>query len=323
VPGAPFVDAYLGNGDGTFQPAQQFNLATIPSWVTVGDFSGVTLADFVVSNSSANDVSVFLNGAPGVTLSVTLTGSGGGTVTSHSGTLNCTNSCSGQFAPGTMVTLTAAPNAASDFTGWSGACSGTGPCSVTMTSNESVTATFGVLPPPDFSITPVSASLPGQRGGQVTDVITLAPLNGEAFGSPIQLSCKVTGSIPLATCDFSSASVTPGAKPATSTLMVTVPTESARLLRNSEGRLEGVLYAVILPLPVITFIGLGLTRGKRMERRRGLCLMCSLLIAFAALQIGCGTGSSTPPPTPLNYTVTVTATSGAIEHTTQVTVTAP
>jgi hypothetical protein len=328
VPGAPLnypnVDAYLGNGDGTFQPAQQFNLATVPSWLTVGDFSGVTLADFVMSNSSANDVSVFLNGAPGVTLSVTLTGSGGGTVTSQSGTLNCTNSCSGQFAPGTMVTLTAAPNAASDFTGWSGACSGTGTCSVTMTSSVSVTATFGV-PPPDFSITPASASLTGQRGGQASDVITLAPLNGEAFGSPIQLSCKVTGSTPLATCDFSSASVTPGAKSATSTLMVTVPTESARLLQNGEGKLEGALRAVFLPLPVITFLGLGLTRGKRMERRRGLWLMYGLLIAFAALQIGCGGGSATQQttPPPLNYTVTVTATSGAIQHTTQVTVTVP
>jgi hypothetical protein len=318
---SPAVWAFLGNGDGTFQAPQKISLATLPSWLTLGDFQGDKLEGFAVSNSSANNVSVFLNGTAGVTLSLTLAGSGAGTVTSHSDILNCSSFCSGQFAPGAMVTLTAAPNAASNFTGWSGACSGTGTCGVTMTSNESVTATFGVLPPPDFSITPVPASLTGQRGGQASDVITLAPLNGEPFGSPIQLSCKVTGSTPLATCDFSSASATPGAKSATSTLMITVPTQSARLLQKSEGKLEGALYAVFLPLPVIPFIGLGLTRGKRMEGRRGLWLMCSLLIAFAAVQIGCGTGSRTPPP--LNYTVTVTATSGAIEHTTQVSVTVP
>ena len=321
--GSSFVNAYLGNGDGTFQPAQQFNLATVPSWLTLGDFSEKTLADFAVSNASVNDVSVFLNGTAGVTLSLMLAGSGGGAVTSQSYILDCSSSCSGQFAPGTMVTLTAGPNAASDFTGWSGACSGTGTCSITMTSNESVTATFGALPPPDFSIAPASASLTGQRRGQVTDVLTLAPLSGRSFTSVIQLACTVTGSTPLATCTLSSTAVTPGANSATSTLTVTAPGLTAKLVPSTQKQRSAPLHALLVPMQGLVLLGFCVALSKMKQRPRQIWLLCSLFLCHIVLQAGCGGGSSTPPPAPLNYTVTVTATSGAIQHTTQVTVTVP
>jgi hypothetical protein len=75
-----------------------------------------------------------------VTLSVSVTGSG--TVTSSPAGINCGSSCSAGYAPGTQVTLTAAPASGWKFNGWSNACSGTGTCSVTMNSAQSVTATF-------------------------------------------------------------------------------------------------------------------------------------------------------------------------------------
>jgi len=64
-----------------------------------------------------------------VTVNVTLTGGGTGTVTSTPAGLTCTAAtCTGKFARGTSVTLQAAPGAGVVFTAWSGACTGTASC---------------------------------------------------------------------------------------------------------------------------------------------------------------------------------------------------
>ena len=176
--------------------------------------------------------------------------------------------------------------------------------------------------PSDFAIKAASASLTAQGGQQVPDVITIASQNG-SFESAIQLACTVSGSTPTPTCALSPNSVSLGGNSATSTLMVTVPAQTARLIPFGEGQVSSPLYAVFLPMP-LALIGFGLASGKPKQRRRQLWFLCSLFLAFVALQAGCGGGGSnqlTPPP--LNYTVTVTATSGAIQHTTQVSVTVP
>ena len=85
-------------------------------------------------------------------LSVTLSGTGTGTVTDGA-TLNCTETnggaqtgtCSVNYNSGTQVTLTANPTAPSTFVIWGGACasSGTGnSCVVQMTAAQNVTAQF-------------------------------------------------------------------------------------------------------------------------------------------------------------------------------------
>ncbi|HYL86635.1 MAG TPA: hypothetical protein VE263_20590 [Candidatus Angelobacter sp.] len=256
-------------------------------------------------------------------LVVELAGSGSGIVMSNPSGINCGNSCSAGFAPGTMVSLTASPASGSRFSGWSGSCSGVGACTVTMNADEAVTSTFDAGPPADFSLAPASISLTVLAGGQKTDVITIAPQNG-SFGSAIQLACTVSGSTPTATCALSPNSVTPGANSATSTLTVTAPAQTAGLIPFGEGQVSSKLYASFLPMP-LALIGLALSSSKANHQRRQLWLLCSLFLVSVALQTGCGGGSGnqlTPPP-PLNYTVTVTATSGAIQHTTQVSVTVP
>jgi hypothetical protein len=75
-------------------------------------------------------------------LTTTISGTGGGTVTSVPTGINCAPDCSVAYNFGTVVTLTAAPDATSTFAGWSGACSGTGPCVVTMDADKSATAIF-------------------------------------------------------------------------------------------------------------------------------------------------------------------------------------
>lgn len=81
------------------------------------------------------------------TLSVSVTG--GGTVTSHPVGIICPGACSATFADGTTVALTATPGANLTLTGWGGVCSGTGGCNVLLSADASVSATFGAANPPD------------------------------------------------------------------------------------------------------------------------------------------------------------------------------
>lgn len=122
------------------------------------------------------------------TLTLTLAGTGAGTVTSSPAGITCGSGCSASFTGGTKVTLTAAPASGSVFAGWSGAgCSGTGTCSVTMNAAETVTATFN-LPPPNFALTvsitqPSSSPGSGAGTGTVTSQAGLVPAIDCASGS--------------------------------------------------------------------------------------------------------------------------------------------
>ena len=81
-----------------------------------------------------------------VTLAVTKTGTGRGTVTSNLAGISCGATCSASFDSGTVVTLTATPDFLSVFVGWSGGgCSGTDGCTVTLRANTTVTARFRLL----------------------------------------------------------------------------------------------------------------------------------------------------------------------------------
>jgi uncharacterized repeat protein (TIGR03803 family) len=241
-------------------------------------------------------------------VSVVLAGSGGGTVTSSPAGISCSGVCSANFARGTTATLTPTANAGSSFSGWSGDCSGTGPCTLTTTASATATFNAGL---PDFSVAPASLSLTVLPGGQVTDAVTIAPQNG-AFESVIQLTCTVAGPSPMPTCALSPTSVTPRANAVVSTLTVTAPV-SARLARLVDWRL-GPLYALCLPLTLV-----GMIPGVAAKHRRRLQWAMGGILLLSILQVACGGASQKPGPT--NYTVSVTGTSGAIPHTTQVTVT--
>ena len=74
-------------------------------------------------------------------LTVTLAGDGGGTVTSDPDGIDCGLDCDHQYADGASVGLTAEPDVLSLFAGWSGDCTGAS-CELTMSAARSVTATF-------------------------------------------------------------------------------------------------------------------------------------------------------------------------------------
>jgi endo-1,4-beta-xylanase len=75
-------------------------------------------------------------------LTVSRSGTGGGTVTSSPAGIDCGSTCSASVPSGTYVTLTATPAAGSAFVGWGGACSGMQTCAGSMNADYAVTAIF-------------------------------------------------------------------------------------------------------------------------------------------------------------------------------------
>lgn len=97
------------------------------------------------SVSAPSSASVSANSpATSFQLSVTLAGSGSGTIVSAPAGISCTPTCAASFTSGTKVKLTATAKSGSFFAGWAGNCTGTSGCNLTMTANKSVTATFNV-----------------------------------------------------------------------------------------------------------------------------------------------------------------------------------
>ena len=114
-----------------------------------------------VTMNTSQSVTATFNGLP-QQLSVTVDGTGSGTVTSSPAGIDCPGTCDAAFDPGETVTLTASPDSTSIFDGWSGACTGTGSCTVAMNASQSVTATF------DAVAQQLSVTVQGTGSGTVT-----------------------------------------------------------------------------------------------------------------------------------------------------------
>ncbi|HEY3276746.1 MAG TPA: S8 family serine peptidase [Syntrophorhabdaceae bacterium] len=81
----------------------------------------------------------------GISLTLSTSGSGAGTVASSPAGIDCGSSCSASYGANAQVTLIATPALGSVFTGWSGGeCSGTGTCTITMDRSKFIGATFNL-----------------------------------------------------------------------------------------------------------------------------------------------------------------------------------
>ncbi len=125
----------------------------------------------------STDATVTAHFAERHALTVAKSGTGGGTITSAPGGIDCGATCTTTFREGTAVTLTATPATGSRFDGWSGGgCSGTGTCTVTVNDAANVTATFTAL-----------VTLTVVRTGTGTGTVTSA-----AAGIDCGATCSVT-----------------------------------------------------------------------------------------------------------------------------------
>jgi len=118
----------------------------------------------VVTVTAATTVTATFN-LP-VPLTVSLAGTGVGTVVSTPTGIACVGTCVANYFPGTIVTLTVTSYLGSAFAGWSGACSGTGSCVIAIGGPSAVTATFNLTGP--FTFTD-----PGLSGGPWSGLSTI------------------------------------------------------------------------------------------------------------------------------------------------------
>jgi uncharacterized repeat protein (TIGR01451 family) len=267
------------------------------------------------SDSSNNTVTQNSTVNASFSLTVTLSGDGNGSVWSEPSGIDCSNqggTCSLQIIGGSNVVLGETTVGTSTFTGWSGPCGiVSGSCNVLMDADKSVTAAFSL--PPDFTISPVATSLRVSHGAQTSETL-LFPSQG-GYSGTIALVCSVVGPAPMPTCGIAPASVNAGGS-----AMLTIDARALTAGLRQKGGFDSRrgLFAALLPLGVL---GCVLTTGFDKKRRR-LWVLCLMILLVAILPTACG-GGSNPPPPPVaqNYTVTVAATSGAIQHSTAISVT--
>jgi hypothetical protein len=184
----------------------------------------------VITMNSAESVTATFASEPAQKLTMTV--SGGGTVTSSPSGISCPGTCSASFSYGTSVTLTASAGSGYTFSGWSGACSGAGTCTVVMGSAESVTATFVLHPTLTVTVSgsgtvtssPSGISCPGTCSAAFTSgtKVTLTP--AAALGYKFtgwSGACSGTGACTVTMNSAQSVTATFASEPA-QTLTVTV-----------------------------------------------------------------------------------------------------
>ena len=160
-----------------------------------GSSSTCTVAMSQAQNVSASFVA-------NVTLSVTV--SGNGSVSSNPSGISCGGTCSASYASGTAVTLTATPSSGATFSGWGGACAGTSTtCTLTLSQTQSVSASFGggqitinthLFAPTSFWYQPIptnvtlnanSAAYAQDLAKQVVTYYGNASINTDSYAAPV------------------------------------------------------------------------------------------------------------------------------------------
>jgi len=349
------VGLFLGGGDGSFVAAP-FDSSARGAFVAAADLNGDNLPDLALTDTASNAVLIALNTSPtsgadlaldprggqfidelvgsdvgfratifnegpqdatGVSWTETLpagwkfvsvqptqgTCSGTTVITCELGALADPSSATIDF----QVLLTT-PGTFSD----SQQVVGTQPDLNSKNNSASMTLTAVPPPPPDFTMNPASMSLSVQRGGQAREVLTFGAQRG--FSGTISLACSVSGLAPMPTCGISPSSLT-SAESATLTVNATALSASLNAPSFEQG---AKLYGAWIPLGL-----LGCVLATRFDtKRRKFWALCVLMLAVTIFPAACGGSSNvTKGPPPQNFTITVTATSGALQHSTNVTVT--
>jgi hypothetical protein len=181
--------------------------------------------------------------------------------------------------------------------------------------NDTAANPTTVTIPPDFTFVFSVPTITIRAGQTATYAFTVTPQNN-SFPNPITFS--VAGLPGGTSIVFNPPTVTPGANPATSSLIVTTTAGDPFVGRNVETT-RSPLYAMLLPFAGLILSGFGF-RKRRLKKGRLLVLA---VVAFIGLGLyGCAGSQSnfqnlgTPAG---NYSVTVTATSGTLQHSVPVT----
>ena len=140
-----------------FSPNTTFNITTVPNAGSAfvgwsGACTGTGACSVTMDAARAVNAQFEPTQSTNVTLTVTKTGGGAGSITG--GTINCGATCSASVPLNTVITLTATPVSGNSFAGWSGGgCIGVGTCTVTMDIAKTVNAQFDLSAAANFTLT--------------------------------------------------------------------------------------------------------------------------------------------------------------------------
>jgi hypothetical protein len=186
----------VSSGDGLINCGGDGTVVTLTAAATAGSvFTGWSgegcsgTGNCIVTMTAAKTVSATF--VLGRILTVNRAGTGGGTVTSNSGNINCGATCSDTYVEGATVVLTATPDATSNFTSWTGCDNPSGTqCTMTMNNNKTVTATF----------TRIQYNLHVDRTGVTPGTVTSSPSGincgsdcDELYDTPTQVTLTAGG----------------------------------------------------------------------------------------------------------------------------------
>ena len=183
----------------------------------------------------------------------------------------------------------------------------------------SATAVFASLAPATaagsgFSLNLSSSSTTVSQGGSATLMVSAAAVGG--FNSQITLTCSAPSGL---TCSLSPSTISPGSSTASSTLTISAASTPPP---TGYGRLSMVAL-----MPGLGLFGTLITTRKRKSCARKSIVGMSLLglaLFVSLFSLGCGGTSRTsnnPSTSASRTTVMVTGTSGALSHSSAVTVT--
>jgi hypothetical protein len=164
-----YIDASLDSGTTYCYRASAYNVAGVSPY-----------SDEACATTSAT--------SSALSVTVSKTGSGGGTVTSTPAGVICDPTCSATYAAGTSVALGATPDRGSTFSGWSGGgCDGTASCTVAGNVPVAVTASF---------------SLTTSNTDTTKPVVTMTPSSTLARKSLVTLSATAADNIGVVRVEF-------------------------------------------------------------------------------------------------------------------------
>jgi hypothetical protein len=170
----------------------------------------------------------------------------------------------------------------------------------------------------DFALTASTASGTLQAGGTAGITLTISPVNG-AVVFPNAIALSASGLPAGATADFSPESIPAGSGTTTATLTIQLPQVSSSA--QPAGGIVGRLAPLSIALLLFPFAGSLRRKGKRHLLRASVLLYLIAVWAAMAALSGCNSLSGFTGQSSQIYTVTVTGTSGALSHSTTVTLT--
>ncbi|MFB3917583.1 MAG: alkaline phosphatase family protein [Terriglobales bacterium] len=195
----------------------------------------------------------------------------------------------------------------------------------TATSMADFFTTTPTLPPasPSFQLTVSPATAVAQMGSPVTIAVMVTPQNG--FADTVSLS--YSGMPAGASATWSTTTLRPAGGSATANLTITMNSASAAL---SPARQRDATPFFALSLPFVGLaVGTVLVGDRCKKSRLGFWIVLGLVLALAAICTGCGSAGNTASTQAAqngaaahSYTVTITGTSGTLQQSASVVLTA-